>query len=79
MPVVTGFQNLFSALLKGLLVLIPVACACMIAYHSAMKAASDGDAGIIADKNRKIKNVLIAGAIGETASSLISWALAYFK
>ncbi|MCH4200154.1 MAG: hypothetical protein LKF87_12375 [Clostridium tyrobutyricum] len=79
MPVVQGFQNLFSSLLTGLLVLIPIACACMIAFHSAAKAASDGDAGVIAEKNRKIKNVLIAGAIGMCASSLIKWALAYFK
>lgn len=78
MPVITGFQNLFGDLLKGLLVLIPIACACMIAYHSAMKAASDGDPGVIAEKNRKIRNVLIAGAIGVTASSLIAWALKFF-
>lgn len=44
-----------------------------------MKQMGDGDPSVTAAHNRAIRNVLIAGAIGMSAASLVKVVLAYFK
>lgn len=76
---VTGGKNLLSDLLKWVLILVPAAAAAMIGYHALMKSLSDGDPGTIADKNKKMKNVLIGAVIAVSATGLVTVFLAYFQ
>lgn len=75
---VTGAKTLLSDVLKWVLILVPVAAAAMIGYHALMKTLSDGDPAVIAEKNKKMKNVLIGAIIAMSASGLVTAILAYF-
>ncbi|MCX7884646.1 MAG: hypothetical protein N2448_06415 [Caloramator sp.] len=77
--IVSGTVQFMKDLLTWILVLVPAGGGVMIGYHAIMKALSDGDASVIADRNRKMKNVLISCAIAESASGIIAAFLAYFK
>lgn len=76
--IVQGALNLLQDALRWLLVLIPAAGGMMIAYHALMKTLSDGDPAVVADRNRKIKQVLIGVVIGMSASGIVSAVLTYF-
>ena len=68
--IVTGLQRLLQDITVWLLFLIPPGAAIMIAYHVLKKMLSDGDPVVIADRNRKIKQVLISAAIGTIAAAI---------
>ncbi len=76
--VVTGAQQLLQDISGWLLILIPLAGVMMVGYHALMKTLCDGDPATIADKNRKIKQVLIGVVIGMSASGLVSAIITYF-
>ncbi|ABY93726.1 MULTISPECIES: hypothetical protein [Thermoanaerobacter] len=76
---VTGAFKLLNDALTWILYLIPAASGAAIGYHALMKQMSDGDPSVTAAHNRAIRNVLIAGAIGMSAASLVKVVLAYFK
>jgi hypothetical protein len=44
-----------------------------------MKIFSDADVQEIASRNKKIKNVLIAGVVGMSASIITNFVLGYFE
>lgn len=77
--IVTGTKNFFNDLLKWILILVPVGSSAMVAYHAIMKGLSEGEPAVVADRNKKIKNVLIAAAIAETSAGLVNAFLNYFK
>lgn len=79
MPLISGFQKLFSSLSTGMLVIVPIVGALMVLYHAVGKMTADGEGGIIAEKNKKIKHVFIGVAIGESAAALVKWAAAFFQ
>jgi len=74
---VTGAKKLASDITLWLLILIPVVAAAAIGYQALMKMLND-DPGSVADRNKKMKNILVAGAIGESASAIVTAFLAYF-
>jgi len=76
---VTGAFQLLNDALTWILYLIPAASGAAIAYHALMKQMGDGDPSVTASHNRSIKNVLVGGAIGMSAASLVKVILAYFK
>ncbi len=79
MPVfVSGARQLLQDVLTWILILIPVAGGAMVGYHSLMKILSDGDPAVVADKNKKIKNVLVGVVVGMSASGIVLAIVAYF-
>ncbi len=75
---VLGARRLLQDVLTWILILIPVAGGAMVGYHSLLKILSDGDPAIVADKNKKIKNVLVGVVIGMSASGIVLAVIAYF-
>jgi|GEM_PF-3452757 len=78
-PILSGGQKMIQDISTALLVLVPIAAACMIAYHSVRKMLSDSDPNVVERRNKSIKNVLIAAAIGETASTIVTFVTGYMK
>lgn len=76
--VVSSAANLLQDALTWILFLIPVAAALMIGYHSLLKIMSDGEAGEIAERNKKMKQILIAAVIAFAAVGIVTAILAYF-
>lgn len=77
--IITGTKNFFTDVGKWTLIITPVAGGTMIGYHALMKGLSEGDPGTIADRNRKMVNVLKAVAIAESAVGIVTAFVAYFK
>lgn len=75
--IVTGAKSLASDVTKYLLILIPIVAGGAIAYQALMKMLND-DPASVADRNKKMKNILVAAAIGESASAIVTAVLAYF-
>lgn len=76
--IVTGARRLLQDVLTWILVLIPVAGGAMVGYHSLLKILSDGDPAVVADRNRKIKTVLVGVVMGMSASGIVLAVVAYF-
>lgn len=76
--IVTGTKNLLDAAMIWLLILIPVGCACVIAWHAFLKQLNEGDPAQAAVHNRAMKNALIAGAIGISASGIVKAVLSFY-
>ncbi|HBQ26674.1 MAG TPA: hypothetical protein DD791_09815 [Syntrophomonas sp.] len=76
--IVTGTKNLLDAAMTWLLILIPVGCACVIAWHAFVKQMNEGDPAQAAIHNRAMKNALVAGAIGISASGIVKAVLAFY-
>ena len=51
----------------------------MIGYHALMKEVEEGDAHSAAGHNKAIKNILVGGAIGMSATAIVRVVLAYFQ
>ena len=76
---VSGAINLLNDATTWLLGIIPAASGAAIGYHALMKQMSDGDPATAAAHNRAMRNVLIGGAIGESAVGITKAFLAYFQ
>ncbi|MFO7153162.1 MAG: hypothetical protein DIU66_008055 [Bacillota bacterium] len=76
---VSGAINLLNDVLTWILYIIPAASGAAIGYHALMKQMGDGDPSVTAAHNRSIRNVLVGGAIGMSAASLVKVFLSYFK
>ncbi|NLN52933.1 MAG: hypothetical protein GX150_01345 [Firmicutes bacterium] len=76
--VITGARRLLLDVLTWILVLIPIAGGAMVGYHSLLKILSDGDPAVVADRNRKIKTVLVGVVMGMSASGIVLAIVAYF-
>lgn len=76
--IVTGTKNLLRAALSWLLILIPVGCGAIIAWHAFLKQLNEGDPAQAAIHNRAMKNALIAGVIGVSASGIVTAVLAFY-
>lgn len=75
---VQGATNFLDDATTWLLGLIPSASGLAIGYHAIMKQfAEDPSAASI--HNRAMRNVLVAGAIGESAVAITKAFLAYFQ
>lgn len=75
---VAGAQRLLNDVTNWLLALIPASAGAAIGYHALMKQLSDGDPASAAVHNRAMRNVLVAGAIGMSAVSIVKVFLSYF-
>lgn len=76
--IVTGTKNLLDAALGWLLILIPVGCGCVIGWHAFCKQLNEGDPAQATTHNRAMKNALVAGAIGMSASGIVKAVLAFY-
>lgn len=76
--IVTGTKDLLDAALTWVLILIPVGCACVIAWHAFVKQMNEGDPAQAAIHNRAMKNALVAGAIGMSAAGIVKAVLAFY-
>lgn len=76
--IVTGTKNLLDAAMTWLLILIPVGCAAVIAWHAFIKQLNEGDPAQAQIHNRAMKNALIAGAIGVSASGIVKAVLGFY-
>lgn len=76
--IVTGTKNLLDAAMTWLLVLIPVGCAAVIAWHAFLKQLNEGDPAQAQIHNRAMKSALIAGAIGISASGIVKAVLSFY-
>lgn len=75
---VQGAINLLNDATTWLMSLIPAASGAAIGYHALMKQLGDADPAAAAVHNRAMRNILIAGAIGESAVGITKAFLAYF-
>lgn len=76
--IVTGTKNLLETATTWLLLLIPAGCATMIGWHAFLKQLNEGDPAEITVHNRAMKNILIAGAIGMSAVSIVKVVLGFY-
>lgn len=76
--IVTGTKNLLDAAMTWLLILIPVGCAAVIAWHAFLKQLNEGDPAQAQIHNRAMKSALIAGAIGISASGIVKAVLGFY-
>lgn len=76
---VQGAINLLNDATTWLMALIPAASGAAIGYHALMKQLGDADPAAAAAHNRAMRNILIAGAIGESAVGITKAFLAYFQ
>lgn len=76
---VTGATNLLNDATTWLLGLIPVGAGAALGYHAVQKQLSDGDPNSVAQINHKMRNVLVGGAVGESAVGLTKAFLGYFQ
>lgn len=74
---VTGTVDLFKTATTWLLLIIPVGAGLFLGYHALQKSLSD-DQGVIAEKNKLMKNVLIGSAVATTASGLVTIVLSFY-
>jgi len=72
-----GARQLIIDMLGWIRWLIPAGAALMVAYHAFGKVMNT-DSGVAADKNRKMKDVLIYAAVGMGAVSIIEFFMSYF-
>ena len=75
--IVTGTVALFKAITTWLLLIIPVGAGAVLGYQALQKSLTD-DQGVIGEKNKMMKNVIIGAAIAETASGLITVILGFY-
>lgn len=75
---VTGTVNLFKAVTRWLLLIIPVGAGAFAGWHALQKSMSEDDA-VISQKNKLIKNTIIGAAIAMTADGLIVTVLSFYK
>jgi len=76
--IVTGTKNLLDTAVGWLMILIPVACGCIIAWHAFAKQLNEGDPAQAALHSRAMKNALIAGAIGISATGIVKAVLSFY-
>ncbi|MTI85634.1 MAG: hypothetical protein FH756_17490 [Firmicutes bacterium] len=77
---VSGFKELLNDVTSWILGLIPVAAGAKIGYHGLMKNMSQEDEPHhVTVHNRGIKNALVGGAIGVSATLIVKVFLAYFQ
>lgn len=76
--IVIGTKNLFTDAGTWVLIIVPVGAACMLGWHALAKSMSEGDPAVIAEKNKKMRNVLIGAIIAETAVSIVTVVLSYY-
>ena len=75
--IVAGTVALFQAITTWLLVLIPVLAGATLGFFALQKTMCD-DQSLIADKNKKMKNVLISAVIGMGSVGIVSLVLSFY-
>lgn len=76
--IVTGTVSLLSTISNWLLLIIPVGVGAMLGIQALQKSMTD-DQAVIAEKNKLMKNTLIAGAIAMTADGLAALILNFYQ
>lgn len=76
--IVTGTEALLQDALTWVLILIPVGCGCILAWHAFCKSLNEGDPAQAGIHNRAMKHALIASAIGMSAAGIVQAVLAYY-
>ncbi|MGE7828545.1 hypothetical protein [Paenibacillus sp. NPDC093718] len=77
--IVSGGIELVKAATGWLMLLIPVTAVCMFVWHAWMKSLADGEGGQVAERNKKMKNVIIYSAIALGGTGLVNLLLGYLK
>lgn len=77
--IVSGTLELLEAATSWLFVLIPSGCATMLGWHAFVKQMNEGDPAQAGIHNRAMKNILIGGAIGISAVSIVKAFLAFYS
>lgn len=75
---VTGTVELAKAVTTWLLLIIPVGAGAILGIFAIQKMLAD-DPGVIAEKNKMMKNVLVGAAVAETASGLVTVILSFYS
>lgn len=75
--IISGTEKLFGDVTTWILVLVPVGVGAFIGYQALQKSLTEDDA-VIADKNKKIKNSMIAAIVAESAVALVKLVLSYY-
>jgi len=77
--IVSGTKELLSDALTWILILIPVGCGCVVAWHSFCKQLNEGDPTQASIHARAIKKALIISAFGMSAAGITTAVLAYYS
>lgn len=75
--IVTGTEKLFQTGTTWLLGIIPAAAGCMLGYQASQKSLTD-DEGVIAQRNKFMKNVVKGAVVAECASGIITAVLSFY-
>lgn len=75
---VTQIVNLLNAILTWILIIIPVSGGTMIGWHALQKQMADGDAGEIADREKKMKDILKTTVIAFIGAGVVKALAAFF-
>lgn len=75
---ISGTFDLLIAVAGWILILVPIGVGVFVSYQAFLKSMSE-DTAIISEKNKVMKNSLVAGAIAETAVGLASIVMGYYK
>ncbi|MBN4062886.1 MAG: hypothetical protein COA82_01165 [Alkaliphilus sp.] len=75
--IISGTVSLFQAITTWLLILIPICAGATLTYFALQKSMCD-DQSIIADKNKKMKNVLISAIIGMGSVGIVTLILSFY-
>lgn len=70
--------NLLNTVLTWILVIIPISGGTMIGFHALMKQMSDGDAGEIASRDKKMKDILKTTVIAFIGAGVVKALAAFF-
>lgn len=76
--IVSGTKSLLQAISAWITGLIPLATACVAAYFGLLKTMAQDDADI-ADKNKKMRGVILAGIVATCISGLAYVILDFYK
>lgn len=76
---VNNTTELLSDALTWVLILVPVAGGLMIGWHSLQKNMADGDGGEIADRDKKIKMILVSSVIAFIGLGVVKAVVAYYQ
>lgn len=76
--IVSGTVNLARDALNWILMLVPPTAGVAIGYQAWMKSMADGEPGVVAERNKKMKQILIGAVLAECAAGIVQLVLRYY-
>jgi len=71
--------NLLTDILNWILLIVPIAAGLMIGYQSLMKIMADNDGAEIADRNKRIKTILVSAVVAFIGVGIVRVVVGYFN